>query len=284
MKSNPPPNSLIESLNDLSLLDIIGFILESWKTITVFTLLGVVGAVIYLWAVPKQYEAYAQIKMAQIPNITNLNPMGIYIEEPQALISRMAVPTSYPKEICELCGLADQKYGELVLASKVKFSTPKGVGGVVELKIRDASKESAKACANAVFRLIKDSQTQLIAPFIYEANKKLSINEDRLNRVSQVIDKADGSGAALSAAYLSTRDEIRFLLEQITYLRSFIAGSESHAAHLLAPIYVEDQPVFPKKRNSFLVGILMGGFLGLALALLRKWYQHNRTSPNPSSR
>lgn len=281
MKSNPSPNSLSESLNDLSLLDIIGFILESWKTITCFTLLGIVGAVIYLWAVPKQYEAHAQIKMAQIPNVTNLNPIGFYIEEPQALISRMALPTSYPKEICELCGLADQKYGEVVLASKVKLSTPKGLGGVVELKIRDASKESAKTCANAVFRLIKDSQAQLIAPLINEANKKLSINEDRLSRASQVISKADSSGVALSATYLSTRDEIHYLIDQITNLQSFIAGSESRATHLLAPIYVEDQPVFPKKRNSFLVGILMGGFLGLALALLRKWYQHNRTSQNP---
>jgi hypothetical protein len=44
--------------------------------------------------------------MAQIANVNN-NPLGINIEEPQALIARMALPTSYSKETIALCGLAD---------------------------------------------------------------------------------------------------------------------------------------------------------------------------------
>jgi uncharacterized protein involved in exopolysaccharide biosynthesis len=279
------PDQPSDLADELSLLDIIEFIQESWKTIIGFTVLGIAGASIYLWAVPKQYEASAQIKMAQIANVNNnnnnnnnINPLGINIEEPQALIARMALPTSYPKETVALCGLAEQNDPEVALASKVKLSIPKGVGGTVDLKIRDASKDIAKACTNAVYQLIKTSQAQLVAPYIDEASKKLKIEEERLGRATQVIAKADKSGAAVSAAYLATRDEIRYLLDQISNLQSIITGNESRAAHLTAPIYLKEGPVFPQKRNSLLIGLLLGGFLGLVLALARKWYRSNRTA------
>jgi uncharacterized protein involved in exopolysaccharide biosynthesis len=281
MQSNPSPNPSSDLADELSLLDIIEFIQESWKTIACLMVLGIAGAGLYLWAVPKQYEASAQIKMAQIANVNNnnnINPLGISIEEPQALIARMALPTSYPKETIALCGMVDQKDPELALASKVKLSIPKGVGGTVDLKIRDASKEIAKACTNAVYQLIKTSQAQLVAPYIDEASKKLKIEEERLARATQVIAKADKSGAAVSAAYLATRDEIRYLLDQISNLQSIITGNESRAAHLTAPIYMKEEPVFPQKRNSLLIGPLIGGFLGLMLALARKWYRSNRAA------
>jgi uncharacterized protein involved in exopolysaccharide biosynthesis len=280
MPINDPQSTPSAQLDDeLSLLDIIEFIQESWKTIAGFTLLGIAGAGLYLWSVSKQYEASAQIKMAQIANVNNnnnnINPLGINIEEPQALIARMALPTSYPKETIALCGLADQKDPELALASKAKLSIPKGVSGTVNLNIRDASKDTAKACTNAVYQLIKSSQAQLVAPYIDEASKKLKIEEERLSRATQVIAKADKSGAAVSAAYLATRDEIRYLLDQISNLQSVITGNESRAAHLTAPIYVKDQPVFPQQRNSILFGLLIGGFLGLLLAMARKLYRSN---------
>ena len=267
---------------EISLADILEFIQESWKTIVGFTILGIVGGALFLWAIPKQYEASAQIKMAQIANVNNnnnnINPLGINIEEPQALIARMALPTSYPKETIALCGLAEQKDADAQLAKKVKLGIPKGVGGTVDLKIRDASKEIAKACTGAVYQLIKSSQAQLVAPYIHEASKKLEIEKERLGRATQVIAKADKSGAAVSAAYLATRDEIRYLLDQISNLQSIITGNESRAAHLTAPIYLKDEPVFPQKRNILLVGLLIGGFLGLVLALSRKWYRSNRTA------
>jgi hypothetical protein len=279
MNTNSPDQSSDLAV-ELSLHDIIEFIQESWKTIAGFTLLGIAGAGLYLWVVPKQYEASAQIKMAQVQNVNNnnnnnINPMGINIEEPKALIARMALPTSYSKETIALCGLAEQKDPELALASKVKLSIPNGVGGTVDLKVRDVSKEITKACTNAVYQLIKTSQAQLVAPYIDEASKKLKLEEERLGRATQVIAKADKSGAAVSAAYLATRDEISYLRDQISSLQNIITGKESRAAYLTAPIYLKEEPVFPQKRNSLLTGLLFGGFLGLAFTLARKWYQSN---------
>jgi hypothetical protein len=273
---NQNPRILEAREDEISLLDIFLFFKNEYQFILGFTLLGFVGAALYLWTVPKQYEVIGQIKMAQIANLNNnVSPLGVNIEEPQALIARMAIPTSYSKETIALCGLAEQKDAGSVLAKKAKLSLPKGLVGVVDLEIRDTSKEVAETCANAIYEFVKTSQAQLIAPYIEEASKKLTIEKERLSRATEFIARADKSGSGVSGAYLATRDEIRYLLDQISSLQAVINGNESRAARLVAPIYVKDQPVFPQKRNSLLLGLLLGGFLGLLLAVARKWYRSN---------
>lgn len=271
---------VVESGEDeISLLDIFLFFKNEYQLIIGFTLLGFVGAALYLWTVPKQYEVIGQIKMAQIANLNNNNnnvtPLGTNIEEPNALIARMALPTTYPKETIALCGLAEEKDAGALLAKKAKLSLPKGLGGTVDLEIRDTSKEVAQACANAIYEFVKMSQAQLIAPYVEEASKKLIIEKERLSRATEFIARADKSGSGVSGAYLATRDEIRYLVDQISTLQAVINGNESRAARLVAPIYVKDHPVFPQKRNSLLLGLLLGGFLGLLLAVARKWYRSN---------
>ena len=267
--------------DEISLFDIFLFFKNEYKFILGFTLLGFLGAALYLWIVPKQYEVIGQIKMAQIANVNNNNnnnvsPLGANVEEPQALIARMGIPTTYPKETIALCGLAEQEDGGSVLAKKVKLSLPKGLGGTVDLEIRDTSKEVAQACANAIYELVKTSQAQLIAPYVEEASKKQTIEKERLSRATEFIARADKSGSGVSGAYLATRDEIRYLVDQISTLQAVINGNESRAARLVAPIYVKDQPVFPQKGTGLLLGLLLGGFLGLLLAVARKWCRSNR--------
>jgi hypothetical protein len=197
---------VVESGEDeISLLDIFLFFKNEYQFIIGFTLLGFVGAALYLWTVPKQYQVIGQIKMAQIANLNNNNnnnnnvsPLGINIEEPQALIARMAIPTTYPKETIALCGLAEQKDAGSALAKKAKLGLPKGLVGVVDLEIRDTSKEVAEACANAIYEFVKTSQAQLIAPYVEEASKKLIVEKERLNRATEFIARADKSGSGVN--------------------------------------------------------------------------------------
>ena len=274
---NPNPQIVDAKDDEISLLDIFLFFKNGYQFILSFALLGFVGAALYLWAVPQQHEVIGQIKMAQIANLNNnnnVNPLGINIEEPQALIARMAIPTSYPKETIALCGLAEEKDAGALLAKKAKLSIPKGLGGTVDLEIRDTSKEVAEACAIAIYEFVKTSQAQLVAPYIEEVSKKLIIEKERLSRATEFIARADKSGTGVSGAYLATRDEIRYLVDQISVLQSIINGNESRVARLIAPIYVKE--ISPQKRNNLLLGLLLGGFLGLLLAVARKWYRSNR--------
>jgi uncharacterized protein involved in exopolysaccharide biosynthesis len=267
---------------EVSLVDILNFFADSWQTVLVFSLFGLGLAGTFLFFTPKQYEAIAQIRMAQITNPNdnnnnnNINFLGVNIEEPAALMARMTLPTAFDAQTIQECGLADREDAGSELAKSIKLSIPNGIASAVNLKIRATSPELAKRCANALYQFIKSSQSQLIAPYIEHAKSNLTMEQERLARATQIIARADKSGAAVSAVYLATRDEIRYLLDQITNLQNIIQN-ESRVSHLTAPIYVNNGPVFPSKGHSLLAGVAIGGFLGLLIALVRNLYRSNQT-------
>jgi LPS O-antigen subunit length determinant protein (WzzB/FepE family) len=263
-----PQDQINES--EISLLDALIFFKRSYKLIVLIGILGVVTSFVYLLITPKQYRASAQIQMAQIGVTNNFNPLGVNIEEPTLLIARLSSPASYTAEITKSCGLDIAKDVQEVLSKSVKLTIPKGVANVVDLKIIGASPEASINCAQAVFDLIKTTQAQIIKPYIEEAKAKLLDNQERLAKAQDLIMKADKSGSAMGAAYLSTRDEIRFLLDEITALKNVVATNDNRATRLVAPIYVSEDPVAPKKRITLLAGLFGGLFLGLLIAIGRQ--------------
>lgn len=248
----------------ISLIDAMRFLKNAWKTIALAGLAGVVLSIAYLVISPKQYEASAQIVMAQIGTANNnFNPLGINVEEPALLVYRMSSPTSFTPQAIAFCGLEDGIKG-------IKLAPVKGVTNIVELKTFGPSKEAALSCANAIFELIKTTQSQILMPYIEEAKTKLIDDEARLNKARDLVFRADKSGSAMSAAYLSTRDEISHLLDEIAGLKNVVISNEGRMTHLVAPIYASDSPTSPKKRIALAGGLFGGLFLGLMIALAKQ--------------
>lgn len=270
---NPDLNQA-ELETEISLWDILYFLKKAWKTIAIAALIGLALSIAYLAVTPKQYEAVAQIAMAQISaaNNNNLNPLGINIEEPPLLIARLSQPTSFAPQVLRNCGLDEGISAGSILAKSIKLSIPKGVVNVVELKSFGSSPQVAQACGEAIFELIKATQAQIVAPYIEEAKIKLADDQERLQKAKDLVAKADKSGSAMGAAYLSTRDEIRFLLDEITALKNVVTSNQSRATRLIAPIYASDTPIAPKKRIVLMAGLLGGLFLGLLLVLARQMW------------
>lgn len=256
---------------EISLLDILRFLKSAWKAIAIFGLIGIAASITYLAITPKQYEAIAQIAMMQISAANNnINPLGVNIEEPALLIARLSSPTSFTPPVISACGLGDQANAALALSKSIKLTIPKGVANVVELKTVGQTPQAAQACNLAVFELIKTTQSQIIAPFIEEAKVKLLDAEGHLQKAKDLVAKADKSGSAMGAAYLSTRDEIRYLLDEITALKNVVSSNQNRATRLVAPIYASDAPIAPKKRVALIAGLFGGLCLGLLIALARQ--------------
>ena len=258
---------------DISLVDILRFLKHSHKTILIFGALGAIAAIAYLLIAPKLYQATATIAMAQIAvaNNNNLSPLGINIEEPALLMARLSIPTSFNLQTTTACRLENSQDASSLLAKRVKFALPKGVGNALELSTFDNSPDAAINCAKAVFELIKTTQEQIGTPLIEEAKSKLANDTLRLAAAKELVVKVDKSGAASSAvAYLSTMDEIRFLLDEISTLQNIVVSNQNRATRLIAPIYASDMPIAPKKLIALLAGLLGGLFLGLAFALVRQ--------------
>jgi capsular polysaccharide biosynthesis protein len=256
--------------DEISLIDILYFLKSAYKPTLVLAAVGLAIAVFYLMVTPKQYEAVAQIAMAQISASNNNNPLGINIEEPSLLIARLSQPTSFPTQVLSSCGFDESANAAAALSKSIKLALSKGVANVVELKTFGESPEAALTCAQAIFGLIKITQAQIVAPYIVEAKLKLADDSERLAKAKDLVAKADKSGSVMGAVYLSTRDEIRFLLDEITALKNVVTSNQSRATQLIAPIYASDTPIAPKKRVVLAVGLFGGLFLGLLFAFARQ--------------
>jgi LPS O-antigen subunit length determinant protein (WzzB/FepE family) len=277
--------------DEISLLDILRFLKGAHKIILVFGVLGLAIAIAYLVITPDRFEAVAQIQMAETSsannnnnNNNNLNSLGVNIEEPALLIARLGSPSSFSAGAIAACGQQAQSNSALATAQSIKLAPIKGVSNVVELKTVGPTPEAASTCAQAIFELIKTSQAQIQAPYLEETQTRLVEDKSRLDQAKALVARADKSGAAMSAAYLSTRDEIKYLLDEITTLQNVVSGGGQYrATRLVSPIYASDNPVAPKKRIALLAGLSGGLLLGLLIALGRQMWtklesQHNEAS------
>ena len=254
--------------SEVSLVDILHFLRGAYKIIAITGAIGLIVAIAYLTTAPKQYEAIAQIAVAQISTNNYINnPLGINIEEPSLLISRLSLPSSFPPQVLDICGIDEGVNSAVTLSKFIKFTSLKGVANVIELKTFGKTPEAAAACAQSIFDLIKNTQAQIVAPINANIKIKLENDIERLAKAKELLTKVDKSGSAIGAAYLSTRDEIRFLLEEITALKDMIVSNQNRATRLIAPVYVSDTPIAPKKRLVLALGVLGGLFLGLVLTL-----------------
>jgi len=270
-----------ENLEDeISLKDILDFLHESWKQILLVGVIGILAAIAFLLIATPQYEATAQIQMAQISTInTNINPLGVNVEDPNLLMARLKLPSNYTAEEIKACGLENVKTPAESLADMAKFSIVKNVGSIVELKVRGESRELAINCGQVIFSKVHESQNQIIQPYIEEAKGLLLKYQTRLQEAQALVARVDRSGSALSAAYLANRDEVKFLTDESIRLNAFIAAGDTRQAKLVSPIYASDKPVFPKKSISLIAGLLGGLFLGLLLVLMRKaWTNYKNTN------
>ena len=268
---------LTSNEGEISFIDILRFLKGTYKTIFIFGVLGIAAAIAYLAITPKQFEASVQIVMAQISTAdnnknnknNNSNLLGVNIEEPALLISRLSSPTSFTPETLLACGLQGQVNASLALSKSIKLTIPKRVDNVVELKTFGGSRQVAQDCALAVFELIKITQAQIVAPYIEEVKSILAEDEDRLQKAKEVVAKSEKLDVLMGASYLSTRDEIRHLLDEIAALKNVVISNQNRATRMVAPIFASDVPIAPIKQIVLLAGLFGGLFLGLLLALAR---------------
>jgi hypothetical protein len=210
--------------------------------------------------------------MAQISSNNNTNPLGVNVEDPNLLVARMKLPSSYSQESVKACGYESKQTSLEGLAKMVKLSLVKGTQ-MVELKVLGLSQAQAVQCAESILETIKQSQKIIAAPIIEDAQLKLAKHSKTLQEAQGFILRADKSGSSMSAAYLSTRDEVKFLTDETIRLNDLITSANSRQTKLVSPIYSPENKVSPKRANALVAGLFAGLFLGLLLMLGKRGYK-----------
>jgi uncharacterized protein involved in exopolysaccharide biosynthesis len=264
--------------DEISLKDIVDFIVESWKTILATGIVGIIGAIGYIFITPNEYEATAQIQMAQIVvNNNNANALGVNVEDPNLLIARMKLPSTYDQVAISTCGYESKRDPAESLAKMVKPSLSKGTQ-MVEVKVLGLSREQATQCAESILRIVKDTQKAITEPIIDEAKSKLVKYSQRLQEAQSFIAKADKSGSSMSAAYLSTRDEVKYLTDEMIRLNDLMSSANTRQTKLVSPIYSPENKVSPKRAIALIAGLFAGLFLGLLYMLGKRGYKAYKAS------
>ena len=274
-----------EQEDEISFFDIVDFFITHAKIILMTSILGLMTSGLYLWFTPPQYEAVAKIQIAQfssnktsgniVGNVESSNKITQYIvgnvEEPGALISRLSTPSTYSLQNIQACKLENVKIDkDLALTKKLNYTIIKASPNIIEIKVKQNSKEDAISCLQSVFETIKVSQSKIFEPLQFEAVQLIEEKNKKLAAVNELLLRVDKSGQAPSAVYLATRDEVNILKIDIENLNNFIKSKDSRPTRLISPIYAAEKPIFPKKLISLIVGLLGGFCLGIVYVLLRK--------------
>lgn len=282
---NQHHSPISSSGGEISAVEILYFFKHFYKVIFGFALLGLCFSVIYLYIAQKQYEAVAFIRMGQVGFYSNFSDnkikgaegnsiasIGINIENPSQLIARLALTSGFPPDVLSACNLRETVESSRVSSKFFKLLQPKGMTNEVELKAFGSSPGAAKHCASAIFDFIKATQNQIAAPYVEEIKARLADDEVRLRKARQLLAAANKSTQSIDVVYLSTRDEIRYLVENIGALKAVIDGYQGRAAQLINPIYADEVPISPIKKVVLGVGLFGGLFFGLLLAIvLQLW-------------
>ncbi len=271
---NPSFNSKIE--DEISLKDIVDFLIESWKIIL---LGGVVGGLLglgYGTMVTPKYQATASIQVAKVA--------GIDVEAPLLLVEKLKMPMYYSKKTYEACNVVEKLEPGDAIAKTLKPNLAK-TAPIITISYSEESPEGAQKCLEGVLDDIRASQNLLAKPIIQSKNIQLVNLKQKLETAENFIKKLpnknlsfDFSDSKFSASTLllvttmSKENEIRDLRTQINDLEIAMLEPQTKEAFLAAPIFSPKQKVSPKRTMILIGGLGAGLFIGLLLIIGKRAY------------
>lgn len=280
IKKEPDPthSSNIEFQDDVFII-FFNYVRNNYKWILSFAFMGLLTAIIFLVFMPREYEALTQIKMAQTGS--TVAGQALNVEDPVLLMARMSNPTVYTDLILSECSSSNNKQDGAMLVKKIKLTPIKGTDSVLEMRVKGPSRDVALNCVNSIFSMIETSQSVMVDSRLVEIKAMLAENYHLLDKI-RLMDKSQGTD---SAAYISTRDGINYILGQILNLKNIERTAESGRTRMIGAIYAAEGPVWPKKNIVLLIGLVFGIFVGAIFAQIYKMLNEStklkRYLPNP---
>jgi hypothetical protein len=223
-----------------------GILVNHFRAILVFGLVGFLGAILFNKTITNRYEATLIMKMIEVyDHLGALNK----VEEPTLLITRLKQPSTYTQKEVDSCFSANAKFPHEELVSKVNATLVGRLDSVVQLKIRGPTKELAAQCGQAIYEMITDQQLRIKA------------DRDNLNSILLLNYRKQYKELSSLDGLEHKTDRLLFLLEKISILDfSNVVGQNQVA--VISPIYISENRLLLKRGIILVIGFLVGSFLG----------------------
>jgi LPS O-antigen subunit length determinant protein (WzzB/FepE family) len=254
--------------DEISLIDILIFLIASGKNIVKSTLVCLALGGAYYFSVPKMYEATATVAMATVE--------GDPVEAPAVLLEKMKLPLYFAPATLQACGSDGQVNSQAKFVDKIKPTINKSAP-FVSLATQAQSTQEAKACLSAVIAEVNNKQAAIAKPLIDQKKQKLSQLSDQLKLAEDMaknfpttksnIGSSDTQFSSRTLAMSSTwanATEMNDLRKEINNLENSLIPPQTQPLSLAAAIYAPEVPI--NKRPLFTLGLCLG--LGVFLGLL----------------
>lgn len=279
-------NGMAYPSDDINFFDIVSFVVGYWKIIAACLLAGLAIAAGYLAWTPKQFEARALVKVAQVLNMPfiakqnngNICDTGklssMNLEAPATTAEQFRQPTAFSSSTVKACGVDSNE----TLVSKVQLLPSKTASEVLEISVRADAPQTAEQCAAAVFQQILLQQQQQLLPYKAELTRIQKELELRYQDNQELLEKMEKAGS-FQNMYFSRKDTAQMLRNQLDVMKQGIKFNAE--PYLLAPAYASKRPISPVRSKTIVFGAMSGLLLGLFLALSHhaygKWRTRNRS-------
>jgi len=157
---------------EISLLDVYEFFRDGFKTLFVFSVLGLSIGLITAFVLPEKFQASALIESASV------GKKGV-IETAAVLAEKMKVPTYYRAETIQACGLEDSVNPSQKLVNDLKPGVARN-SSYVSVSFKAESPAVAKNCLESILKDVVDNQAQLAKPLINNLEVELANAEQEL--------------------------------------------------------------------------------------------------------
>lgn len=245
-----------------------------YKLILLFSALGTFFSAFYLWITPSMYEGHAQINLSEISYFDSKSRLStILLEEPTKIVVRHSLPNLYTKKEIKDCGFQDNENAALNLSKSIKINSVKGVTNLIEIKFRGTSPEIVYRCIDGIFQKIYEIQKDILLKYQSRLQMLLKNNQIKITQINSLFRDSAKDPSIMISIYISKINELNTLINENKEIESLLEVIKLAEPELVAPIFVNNEKIYPNKSLVLLIGILTGIFCGLVSAF---WFSYFR--------
>ena len=229
----------IEIDNDeISLSDIYNFFRDGWKTLVVFSVLGISAGLIIAFVLPEKFQASALIEPASVSKKDKDSPVKGSIETSTVLAEKMKVPTYYGDATIKACDLTDEVNPAQALVRSLNPNVARN-SAYVSVTFKAESPTIAVTCLERVLKDVVENQVYLSQPLINNlevelANAEQELKSNIIERDQQRLKNKEKLSVAKSKLAAAENFVERFSKDSLTF--KFVDQQFSATALLLSTL------------------------------------------------
>jgi hypothetical protein len=279
-------NQQIEDIDDeISILEIVEFFIESWKRILFGGVVGGALGVSFVLLSPAMYQATANIQLGKVA--------GVDVEPPNVVLEKLKMPTYFSAQTLVACGVEEPADPGTQIIKALNPTALKGTP-IIKISYKDKNIDQAKKCLESSLNDIRTNQNGIAEPIIRQKKSQIAKLRQELEAARQVsealstktktIDFSDAKAASsfiLLRNALDKKNEFMNLNLKIADLELELVEPNTKEAYFATPIFAENTNGEQKKFLITLGSIIGGVVLTLGFLIVGRWWAKIKASVIP---